>query len=1251
MRIDKRASQKSDKKAGSRVHKRGIVGYSKKSALLEEAITHMNSGKYGRSSAALKELLALDPQNIEARRLFATLHLKLGSLVTARQAFESLANEAIGRQDYWLAESLLSEYLAAGPRCVPFLEQLAQVYQEKGDEMAAVVELGKAIEILRDDPDPDHPQKAAQLYAKIRELAPASSVAFQLASLFDVQTGEFLVRPSAPFMTPAAEDGPADSASFANADSGPAAAIEHPLPEVMPWELTDVPAASHDTEIEPSSTTASEEVSDLPPPPAVDQSVEPSLEAVDETAAPEPSIDDSVTAGVASESTPTPGPSVPSPMPWEQLADASVQIPEPETRVLDGSSARESVLTSLATEEQAIEPPVTIEPPSLVVSDSVPSEGAVASEGAAAEPAAAEPAPAEPAAAEPAPGGASSLSAPMPWEQISDPAIQIPVPEPDPPAPSPTVSFGTASAAAQAWEPATDFLSPLAQTETSAAPQAMPEREIELAREPESAPEPVPEPEPMSPSEISPASSFSWNSVFDKAWKFTAGTMAPSPTVPPDNEVETSVDSSDQPPPAEAHPLPETTSAAEPPAATAVTAAAPVEEESRPPVPAETPAPFSVPTNEPVQEESVSAAPLEPSPAELVPPLQQEASSHWNTGEVAVQVHRPSKKKKRWDKGEQEPEPSESPSEPTREWKTLDEQAPPPSVEPVVSRPPDARPDWMQATDAITFARNEPPPAAPPPPLGWSDANSAVQGAGEPASPSAAASAVDVLFAPSAPADDVLPHRPASWSIPRPRLMARVHRVRIAISSFVGSCFSTTRSLTFLAFMITIATVVVASAGIAALALTWAALEEPPTPLYQALTVSPSRIITDAKKNGYFLLLGFDAPDREDPVQVGYERRAQPERDLAAANACLGDDLKASTPAGGASDQVLKGWIRSGDVLSAVKGQSGTIKSLTSRESIGLARYQQWLTMPFDDWGFGQSFSPNCSRLLLTHRLFLLEGFSQDVSTGLERLETDVQAWRVALAQAKTLPVKMLALSAVQDDASVAAGLLSRTELDGPSLARLSKMVRPLDQVEISVRWPMQSQFVAATKAVPSELKDDKAQDRPWHASLAAAMRLPVQRRANAYAEYYDAANKAVAGGRYTNLPKVSTFVRTPASSLTDYLVNPVEHIVGIEPLPAWEPFVYRVIETDAQLRLAGLQAWLRRGPQDGDVLMRLAKAGQAYYDPFTGLPMLVNQRKGLMYSVGRDGKDQEGDRLQDVIATIPALSTLDSRRSPTPAR
>ncbi len=160
---------------------------------------------------------------------------------------------------------------------------------------------------------------------------------------------------------------------------------------------------------------------------------------------------------------------------------------------------------------------------------------------------------------------------------------------------------------------------------------------------------------------------------------------------------------------------------------------------------------------------------------------------------------------------------------------------------------------------------------------------------------------------------------------------------------------------------------------------------------------------------------------------------------------------------------------------------------------------------------------------------------------------------------------------------------------------------------------------------------------------MVAAMRLPVQRRANAYAEYYEATNKAVAEGRYTNLPKPSSFIRTPATGPLDYLANPIEHIVGLEPLPPWDPYIMRVMETDAQLRLVGLQAWIRRGPQEADVLTRLAKAGQAYYDPFTGLPMLVNQRKGLIYSVGRDGKDQEGDRVYDVAVAIPSVSSSSS--------
>ncbi|HKP01685.1 MAG TPA: tetratricopeptide repeat protein, partial [Nitrospiraceae bacterium] len=219
----------------------------------------MNTGKFGRSSAALKQLLALDPHNTEARRLFATLHLRLGSLVPARQEFESLAKEAIERQDFWLAESLLREYLAAGPRCIPFLELLAHVHEGKGDAVAAVTELGKAIEILLEDPDAENPGKPSQLYIKVRELAPASSVACQLASLFDIQTGELLApRP----LTSVTEKSLEVDVSQPK-DTSPTAEEPRAV-DVMPWEELDGITLSH--EILPSipSNSVIESLPDAP---------------------------------------------------------------------------------------------------------------------------------------------------------------------------------------------------------------------------------------------------------------------------------------------------------------------------------------------------------------------------------------------------------------------------------------------------------------------------------------------------------------------------------------------------------------------------------------------------------------------------------------------------------------------------------------------------------------------------------------------------------------------------------------------------------------------------------------------------------------------------------------------------------------------------------------------------------------------------------------------------------------------------
>jgi len=1299
VRTDKKSSQKSDRKASSRAHSRGVVGYSKKSALLEEAITHMNAGKYGRSSAALKDLLTLDPHNTEARRLFATLHLRLGSLVTARQAFESLANEAIGRQDLWLAESLLREYLVAGPRCVPFLELLAHVYEEKGDVMAAVVELGKAIDILIEDPDSENPKKPSQLYSKVRELAPASPAALQFASLFDIQTGELRIpHPPAPAgMTPLEVDASHPQGEIT------ATVAEARVSDVMPWEQFDRALPSQEIPLPVSSNPAIESL-DVPDvsidqttaglarqelevpsfestgpiqvADRLDQGMEPSILAEpplqlnghrdDEKGGlvAERSLEEVFTPS-SSEEPPkdikkvVESPGLPSPMPWEQVEGSTIRI---EETAPSKASFAQSEQVPLSGDESVLAPSAPNQPevasdqlprPVLMKDLTEPSESVFSVEPSTNPMVLPEP------EVSTLPDTDSSLTAPFSWNTVFDGALKF---------------------VAAALPPS----SPAAGSESDAISQDA------TSVQPESEPDPTPSASSIPPVPEPPV-------VFNKPEPLPAAHPSIVSEVSGSIVEVSEIRGSDLPPPTEAllseapsGPGTPSTFSGDTPSSFKLDVPAPPQSElvepAREPEPVSfsyfTKSPPAAPfleasTSEPSQSVATPEAPPAPEPASteqrkvpftlfkvaaVPPPVEtpsdapsapsasMDTASRWSTGEVEVQSHHPSEKKRNWDKEKGEspadpPVPLPPVKEPADVVDTLSrsggwESAPPEVAAPLVEAVPpivveevvlreDTRPEWVRASESITFVNTPSPPSA-----AWQDSDVETTDLKPEPALSAAASAVDVLFNSTGEKSHVSTRNRVASPRPRPRFAARVARVRIGISSFIGSCFSTTRSIVLLCVGLALFCVVLVAVAIGAVGLTWVVMESPPSPVYHNLTASPPRVLTDSTKNGYFLLLGFDVSAEQDPLQAGYERKAEG-ADLQAASACmLGDEGKGTTT--GASASVVRGWFAGADPVAQLKPQAASVRAWAAQESLALKRYRQWLSMPFEDAGYGQILSPNCAHILLAHRLYLAEGFTQDFSTGLERLENDIRSWRTVLGQSKTLMVKMLAVTAVQDDAAIVSGLLTRQDLDEPFIGRISKMVRPLDQVESSLRWPMQSHLVWATKDVTRILKNDKSGERPLYAALAAAMPLPVQRRSNAYADYYEAASKAVAEGRYTNLPKLSSFIRTPTLNVVDYVTNPIENIIGIEPLPSWDPYVGRTIETDVRLRLASLQAWIRQGPQDGTVVSRLAKAGQAHYDPFTGLPMLVDQRKGIMYSVGRDGKDQEGDPLHDVVATIP---------------
>lgn len=198
----------------------------------------------------------------------------------------------------------------------------------------------------------------------------------------------------------------------------------------------------------------------------------------------------------------------------------------------------------------------------------------------------------------------------------------------------------------------------------------------------------------------------------------------------------------------------------------------------------------------------------------------------------------------------------------------------------------------------------------------------------------------------------------------------------------------------------------------------------------------------------------------------------------------------------------------------------------------------------------------------------------------------------------------------------------------------MTRIARPLDPEERSLRWPMQNEFALAVKRMDARVRPHPDTDSLL-AIVVAKMPLPKQRTLNMYAAYYDALIKA-AGSPHSPAPKLYDFANTPSRTWLDYGFNPIDNLLVADPTPDWDAIIGTIMETDARLRLVGLQARLRAPSQDASLVARIAQAGPSFYDPFTELPMLVNATRGTLYSVGMDHKDDGGDPTFDV--SVPFL-------------
>jgi hypothetical protein len=441
-----------------------------------------------------------------------------------------------------------------------------------------------------------------------------------------------------------------------------------------------------------------------------------------------------------------------------------------------------------------------------------------------------------------------------------------------------------------------------------------------------------------------------------------------------------------------------------------------------------------------------------------------------------------------------------------------------------------------------------------------------------------------------------------------------------------------TNSVTKLVLFVFIAIALWSALIIGGTASLWLGVEQKPSEAFQHLVgVSPPKTIEDWKNNGYILLIGFGATSSMDPMQAGYDRWLSANTE--ATQGCPGRTKRQSVARVAPHTQTSADLTATDSLLTSV-AEWWQGKENVDPKGQQVSRYRRWLNLPFEDWGFNYLGSPDCGQILAVHRLYVAEGFTQNLNAGLDRLETDLTAWRKVLAQARTLSIKSMAAEGIGDDLAVMSGVLNRQNIENKAVQRLMRMARPLDPEERSLRWPMQNEFALAVRRMESRVHPH-ADTNPSLAVAVAQMPLPKQRTLNMYAAYYEALIKA-AGSSHSSMPKLYDFANTPSRTWLDYGFNPIDNLIVADPMPDWDAIIGGIMETDARLRLVGLQARLRAPSQDTSLVTRIAQAGPGFYDPFTELPMLVNATRGIIYSVGMDHKDDGGDPTFDV--SVPFL-------------
>lgn len=386
------------------------------------------------------------------------------------------------------------------------------------------------------------------------------------------------------------------------------------------------------------------------------------------------------------------------------------------------------------------------------------------------------------------------------------------------------------------------------------------------------------------------------------------------------------------------------------------------------------------------------------------------------------------------------------------------------------------------------------------------------------------------------------------------------------------------------------------------------------------------------EQNAFYYLLGFLAPEGEDPHSRGQQAAARYEESLRSGALSQGFNVyEGVTPAG------LKDWDRpicnqhDASCMDAVLERKADVRRALSANQLLLRRYDALYAYA----SYADPLTPHLSAPIATGSVFptqalwlagqALNAAQGDVTGTLAALQRDLSFWRQMAGQPAGLVHKMVAVGCIARDVRLLSDLLRTAALGPAQMEQINVVLRPLDDSEKSLAPAIREEFRLVYHGLSNFNQLEEA-GLPEFSDSPGLMKRPLYHHnatANQiYATYRD--YEQLAEMPPAEYLRQRDLLRERHERESDYrswkiLYNPVGRILLGVANPDLRSYPGRVHDLEGLLRLVRLQARVRaNGVELGAVAGFVAAAGDEYADPYTGQPMQLDSDQRQLFFVGQ---------------------------------